>query len=214
MENDNSLIITKEWYDDPFADSLNLEDLKQESIKEFIMSQEAKEIADLNERRQNAIEYAHKYAGAASEEKYGFKYNKEYKNYNYEGGDCTNFISQVLYEGGGFKKNSTWNYNSSGATRPWVNAQGFKDYILYSGRGSLIGNGDYEKVYKLSYKLLPGDIVSYDKKGKIAHTAVVTDIDSKGYPLVTCHNTDRNNVPWDLGWNDKNIKFWFIRVHY
>ncbi|AFS79654.1 hypothetical protein Curi_c26590 [Gottschalkia acidurici 9a] len=214
VEKNDSLVITKEWYNDPFADSLNLENLKVDSIKEFITSQKRKESLELEEGRENAVEYAHKYSGAASEEKYGFKYNNKYKNYNYEGGDCTNFISQVLHEGGGFKKDSTWNYSSDGATKPWVNAQGFKDYIVYSGKGSVIDSGDYEEIYQSAYNLLPGDIVSYEEDGKIAHTAVVTDFDSKGYPLVTCHNTDRNNVPWDLGWNDSNIRFWFIKVNY
>lgn len=205
VECDDSLVITKEWYNDPFADSLNLESFNQELTSKFITGQEPKDLSDLNERRQSAVDYAHKYS---------FKYNKDYKNYNYEGGDCTNFISQVLHEGGGFEKDYTWNYSSSGGTKAWVNAQGFKDYVVYNGKGSLVVNGDYEKVYKNSFDLLPGDIISYEKKGRIAHTAVVTALDSKGYPLVTCHNTDRYDVPWDLGWNDDNIKFWFIRVNY
>ncbi|HEY5524700.1 MAG TPA: amidase domain-containing protein, partial [Clostridium sp.] len=46
------------------------------------------------------------------------------------------------------------------------------------------------------------------------HISTVTGVDSKGYTLVTCHNTDRNDVPWDLGWSDKKMKFWLVRVHY
>ena len=52
------------------------------------------------------------------------------------------------------------------------------------------------------------------KKGDITHISVVTGADSKGYSLVTCHNTDRNNVPWDLGWSDKKIIFWLVHVNY
>ena len=74
--------------------------------------------------------------------------------------------------------------------------------------------GNYEKVYKDSYKLLPGDFVAYEKKGDITHISVVSGADSKGYTLVTCHNTDRCDVPWDLGWSDKKMKFWLIRVHF
>ena len=140
-------------------------------------------------------------------------YNKKYKNYNGLGGDCANFASQVLYEGGKFKKTGSWNYEKDGS-RAWVNAQGFKDYLIYSGRGSLIVHGTYDKVLKLSYKLLPGDIVGYEKKGKVIHVSVVTGADSRGYSLVNCHNTDRFKVPWDLGWSDKGIKFWLIRVNY
>ncbi len=63
-----------------------------------------------------------------------------------------------------------------------------------------------KNVYKDSYELLPGDFVAYEKKGDIMHISTVTGLDSKGYALVTCHNTDRDKVPWDLGWNDKNYK--------
>lgn len=215
LENkDGVWIITKEWYTDPFADSLNLDNIKAEDIKQYILSQEARDFSNLNERRIKAIEYAEKYCGAASEEQYGFKYNKKYRDYNPQGGDCANFASQILFEGGKFKKNRAWNYDGRGATGPWVNADKFKNYMIGSGRASVIAYGSYEKVYKASYKLLPGDFVAYEKKGDITHISVVTGADSRGYSLVTCHNTDRNKVPWDLGWSDKKIKFWLVRVHY
>ena len=205
--------ISKEWYTDPFADSLSLDSLKAADNKEYIMSQSGRDFSTLNKRRIDAVEYADKYCGASDKEEYFFVYNKKYKNYNGLGGDCANFASQVLYEGGKFKKTGSWNYEKDGS-RAWVNAQGFKDYLIYSGRGSLIVHGTYDKVLKLSYKLLPGDIVGYEKKGKVVHISVVTGADSRGYSLVNCHNTDRFKVPWDLGWSDKGIKFWLIRVNY
>ncbi|AGC68171.1 hypothetical protein Cst_c11750 [Thermoclostridium stercorarium subsp. stercorarium DSM 8532] len=210
-EGDNWLI-TREWYTDPFADSLNADTLKAEDNKAFILSQGPRDFSNLNKRRIKAVEYADLYCGASDNEEYYFRYNTEYKNYNSLGGDCANFASQVLYEGG-FKKNAAWNYDKDGS-RAWVNAQGFKDYLLYSGRGSLIIHGTYDKVLKLSYKLLPGDIIAYEKKGKVVHISVVTGADSRGYTLVNCHNTDRFKVPWDLGWSDEGIKFWLIRVNY
>jgi len=206
-------LITREWYTDPFADSLSLENIKVEENREFIMSHEPRDFSNLNERRIKAVEYADKYCGAAADEKYGFSYNKKYKNYNSLGGDCTNFASQILHEGGGFRKTSAWNYDKDGS-KAWVNAQAFKDYMLYSGRASLIAHGTYDKVFKASYKLLPGDFIAYERKGKVVHISVVTGADSKGYTLVNSHNTDRYRVPWDLGWSDKNIKFWLVRVHY
>lgn len=204
--------ITKEWYTDPFADSLNADTLKAEDNKAFILSQGPRDFSNLNPRRIKAVEYADLYCGASDNEEYYFRYNKAYKNYNSLGGDCANFASQVLHEGG-FKKTGSWNYQKDGS-RAWVNAQGFKDYLLYSGRGSLIVHGTYDKVLKLSYRLLPGDVIAYEKKGKVVHISVVTGADSRGYTLVNCHNTDRFKVPWDLGWSDKGIKFWLIRVNY
>lgn len=214
IEKDGNWIISKEWYTDPFADSLNLERINVDSINEYIISQGTRDLSSIGERRIGAVEYADKYCGAASEEQFDFKYNKAYKNYNPQGGDCANFASQVLYVGGKFKKTNSWSYDKNGATRAWVNADGFKSYWLNSGRASVIAYGSYEKVYKASYKLLPGDFIAYEKKGDITHISVVTGADSKGYSLVTCHNTDRNKVPWDLGWSNSNIRFWLIRVHF
>lgn len=207
-------IITKEWYTDPFADSLNLENIKVDVIKEYITSQPFRDLSSIDERRKKTSEYAQKYCGAATIEQYEYKYNKKYRNFNCEGGDCANFASQILHEGGKFKTNSTWNYDKGSATAPWINADKFTSYMLNSGRASVIARGSYENVYKASYKLLPGDFIAYEKKGDITHISVVSGADSKGYSLVTCHNTDRNNVPWDLGWSDKKMKFWLIRVHY
>lgn len=210
---DNQYIITKEWYTDPFADSLNLENIKSDDIRSYILAQQKPDI-QLTQEQQKAIDYAHRYCGVSTEEEYEFKFNREYKNFNPDGGDCANFASQIMYESGRFKKNSIWNYNNRDGTKAWVNAQGFKNYILNSGRGSLICKGSYEETYKESYNLRPGDFVAYEKCGRITHVSTVTGMDSKGYPLVTCHNTDRLLVPWDLGWSNKTIRFHLIRVHY
>lgn len=214
VEQEESWIIAKEWYKDPFADSLNLQKIKSEDIKQYIISQGRRDLSTISERRIAAVEYADKYCGAATEPQFEFKYNKAYRNYNPQGGDCANFASQILHEGGKFKKTSSWGYDKSGATRSWVNADGFKSYMLNSGRASLIAYGSYEKVYKASYKLLPGDFVAYEKKGDITHISMVTGADSKGYALVSCHNSDRNKVPWDLGWSNSSIRFWLVRVHF
>ena len=211
---DDRWTITKEWYTDPFADSLKLENIKVDEIKEYISSQPARDLSTINERRVSALKYASKYCGAAAIEEYDYKYNKKYKNFNPEGGDCANFASQILHDGGNFKRNSTWNYEKGSATGPWVNADKFTSYMLNSGRASILAKGSYDQVYKASYKLLPGDFVAYEKKGDITHISTVTGADSKGYSLVTCHNTDRYNVPWDLGWSNKNMKFWLVRVNY
>lgn len=206
-------IITKEWYTDPFADSLNLENIKSDQIRTYIMAQK-KPDCKLDERTQRAVDYAHKYCGVSTEDEFLFKYNKAYKNFNPDGGDCANFASQILYEGGKFKKNGTWNYCDRSGTKAWVNAQAFKNYMVGSGRAGYIAKGTYQEVYKAAYNLRPGDFVAYEKKGKIVHISTVTGLDSKGYPLVTCHNTDRLLVPYDLGWSNKNIRFHLINVYY
>lgn len=206
-------IITKEWYTDPFADSLHLDTLKSDEIKNYILNHQAPDYKP-DERTQKAIAYAHQYCGVSPNPEYNFKYNKAYKNFNPDGGDCANFASQILHEGASFKKNGTWNYSARQGTKAWVNAQGFKNYMVGSGRAGYIAKGSYAQVYKAAYQLRPGDFVAYEKKGKITHISTVTGLDSKGYPLVTCHNTDRLLVPYDLGWSDKGIRFHFINVYY
>ncbi|AKL94275.1 hypothetical protein CACET_c07650 [Clostridium aceticum] len=214
MPNEEGWRITREWYTDPFADSLDLDEIKSQEIKQEILSGESKDLSDLNERRINAVAYADEYCGAASLPEHGFQYNPKYRNYNPQGGDCANFASQMLHEGGNFRKNSTWNYERGAGSKAWVNANAFNNYMLHSKRASLISRGTYDEVLASSYKLLPGDYISYEKKGKVTHISVVTGIDSKGYVLVNSHNSDRYRVPWDLGWSNKGIKFWLVRVHY
>jgi len=214
VNKDGVWIISKEWYKDPFGDSLNLDNIKADSIKSYILTQGLRDFSTLAPRRINAVKYADEFCGAASEEVYGFKYNKKYRDYNSQGGDCANFASQVLFEGGKFKKNSGWNYDSGGATSSWLNADSFKRYMTNSGRASVIAHGSYDQIYKISFKLLPGDFIAYEKNADINHISVVTGADSNGYPLVSCHNSDRNRVPFDLGWSNKSIKFWLVRVHY
>lgn len=206
-------IIIKEWYTDPLADSLNIDNIQCDEIKTTILSHKKPDFT-ISERTQKAIDYAHEYCGISDNEEHLFKYNKKYKNFNPDGGDCANFASQIMFEGGEFKKNDVWNYYGKSATKAWINAQGFKNYLINSGRGSYIAKGYYCETYKDCFNLRPGDIVAYEKRGRITHVSTVTGLDSKGYPLVTCHNTDRMLVPYDLGWSNSNIKFHFIKVHY
>lgn len=209
---DDKYIITKEWYTDPFADSLDM-NKKSDDIRDYILSKTKPEFTP-SERIQKAIDYAHKYCGVSTDEEFTFKYNKNYKDHNPDGGDCANFASQILHEGGGFKKNSYWNYSGKEGTKAWLNAQGFKNYMVSSGRASYVSKGTYTQVYKAAFNLRPGDFVAYEKKGRVTHISTVTGYDSKGYPLVTCHNTNRLLVPYDLGWSNPNIKFHLIHVHY
>lgn len=211
-EDDNDWIISREWYDDPLLDSINLDNVTEE-MTEYIMSHPAIDISGISEQRVTAVEYADMYCGAASDGRNDYEYNSEYTNYNPLGGDCANFASQVLLAGG-FKKNGTWNYKGGKGSRAWVNAQGFKDYLLYSGRASLLASGSYKEIYQYAYSLRPGDIVAYVKKGKVAHVSVVTGADSKGYPLVSCHNLDRYRVPWDIGWSGDKVRYFLLNVSY
>jgi hypothetical protein len=206
-------VISREWYDDPLAKKFDA-DIYTEEMTEYIQNKAPADLSGLSDARRSAVLYADTYCGAASDGSNGYKYNPEYTDYNALGGNCANFASQVLFEGGGFKKNSTWNYKDGKGSRAWINAQGFKDYLIYNGRGSLIAHGKYKDIYKAVYELRPGDIIAYAFKGDVTHISVVTGQDSKGYPLVNSHNLDRYRVPWDIGWNTNGYSFYLIRVAY
>ncbi|MGE5494260.1 MAG: amidase domain-containing protein [Burkholderiales bacterium] len=210
---EGSWIISREWYLDPFQDSLNHEAFEGDEVKQFVLSQSPRDFSAISEGRKKAAEYADRWAGAASDGTNGYGYNPDYPNYNGRGGDCSNYISQALHEGG-FKTGGGWTYSGNSGSRAWCNASGLANYLIWSGRGYQLIKGTYNKVYKEAYKLIPGDVIAYQEKGKVVHNAIVTAADSKGYPLVNTHTTDRYHVPWDLGWNDSDIKFILIKMNY
>lgn len=178
--------------------------------------------------REKAVEYADKYCGSAWGSGNDYKYNSKYSNYMGIGGDCTNFVSQVLgdKEAGGLRQDGTWfcnykKYGGSEGSKAWVNASSFKNYLLYSGKGSLIMKGNYRTLTKplpnspkgAVGKLQLGDLIAYEKKGDINHFTVVTGWDSHGYPLINSHTTDRYRSPWDLGWGGIDTKFLLIHIN-
>ena len=55
---DDRYIITKEWYTDPFADSLDLNNIKSDEIKNYLLTQTTPEYTP-SEKIQKAIDYAH-----------------------------------------------------------------------------------------------------------------------------------------------------------
>ncbi|WP_411168495.1 amidase domain-containing protein [Clostridium sp. MB05] len=153
---------------------------------------------NINYNREAAREYALKWATSS---------NSKYYNYVNEGGDCTNFVSQVLRAGGlefvGSKANATsiksWFYysqNLPNRTSTWTAAQPF---ALHFGK-------EYERAYAFKeYKLidalenwdtiyeslLPGDIVQYARQNNIAfHSQAITDLIEKNRTIYFCQHSN------------------------
>ena len=210
---DSHWLISREWYIDPFQDSFVQDDTENINFKEFVLSHMEKPFSDLSEQRKKAVAYADRYAGAASDGQFGYDYNPEYPNFYGQGGDCSNYVSQILHESG-FKTGGGWNYTKDAASRSWCNAAGLKNYLVWSGRANVIAQGTFDDVYEAAYELMPGDVIGYVKKGRVDHMVLVTGTDSRGYPLINSHSTDRYHVPWDLGWNETGVKFIFLKVNY
>lgn len=234
-------VICSDWYTDCFEDALqsytlddqsNLNSLitKFLSLKDLLAAKKSNKV--INYRREydriNAIAYADRYCGAAWGSGNNFKYNPKYMDFNGAGGDCTNFTSQILGDkgAGGLPQDGTWHchiqkYGMASGSRAWTNADALKNYLIYSGKARVIKVGTFKELITPSNgeadapisKLDFGDIVCYEKgRGNIDHFAVITSFDSKGYPLVNSHTTDRYHVPWDLGWGDRGIRFFLIHV--
>ncbi len=60
--------------------------------------------------------------------------------------------------------------------------------------------------FNIDHKLKIDDILRYEKFPFTNHTATVINFDSNGYPLITSSTFNIENMPYDLGWNTKNIK--------
>ncbi|MEW8957394.1 amidase domain-containing protein [Clostridium sp.] len=236
---DSNMIIINDYYLDCFEDGLKAYpvDYSETSLPvpkdknyDFINNtRNSVEVSPSSKYdRLKAISYADTYSGVPwATGKKTNKYNTKYKNFTGVGGNCTNYVSQCLgdSEAGNLKQDGTWyciykGYNGAETSASWSNADAFKNYLLYSGKGKLIKKGDFKEVIKpLSDspngaigKLALGDVIAYDKGNDIDHTAIVTAFDSHGYPLINSHTVDRYHVPFDLGWGDKNIKFLLIHI--
>ena len=118
--------------------------------------------------RQKAIEYASRWA---------FDRNPAYYNFDSIGGDCTNFISQCLYEGSkvmNYTQNTGWYYINGNQKSPsWTGVE-----FLYRFLVKNKGLGPYgEKVEKEKVEL--GDIVQLSFDGnQFAHSLIVVEINS------------------------------------
>ena len=233
-------IIYSDYYLDCFEDALKsysgeIKDVKLKADKDpiYILENcpktpsEPKVVTKGHYDKLNAVKYADKYCGIPWASGNSTKYNKIYKNYTGIGGNCTNYVSQSIGDknGGSLRFDDTWNctyqrYGGAEGSSAWVNADAFKKYLTYCGKGKIVGKGTFKELVSpipgypcgAIQKLDIGDLICYAIGNDIDHFAIVTGFDSHGYPLVNTHTIDRYRVPWDLGWGDKNIKFYLIHV--
>lgn len=169
-----------------------------------------------------AVEYANNYCGNAPGCRNEGHYNSDYQNYNGNGGDCTNFISQVLYAGG-FRMTPGWTYDqeTDEGSAAWANAGDLARFLKTSRRATPFAHGSYAQVTHPTpissggaiEQLRLGDLISYQEHGRIVHTAVIAGYDPKGVPLTIAHTNDRYHVPWDFGWSN-HTTFYLWHVHY
>ena len=174
---------------------------------------EISNIKDNNYSREKAREYALKWAVTP---------NKAYYNYINEGGDCTNFVSQVLRAGGiefiGSKKNATsinsWFYYSAdlpNRTSTWTSAKAFnlhfgKEYKrAYNYREYKIEDAlrNWNNIY---YSIYIGDIVQYSRPNNIAfHSQAITDVLNSETIYFSQHSNTIENF-----YKNGNLKYYLL----
>lgn len=227
VNKDGKWLIARDWYSDCYENALGQYSGIHIGMPDTITEDELETTGIIIEsslqkyNRQKAAEYA---------DKYWVRYNTKYKNCNGIGGDCTNYVSQCLgdkEEGGGIAFDGSWfcvypKHGRAEGSRAFVNTDAFKAYLVYSGRGRVIKRGDFKEVSKptddsaigAAGKLQVGDLICYEVKGQIDHFSIITELDSKGFPMINSHTVERFHVPFDLGWQGKHIKFHLIRIVY
>jgi hypothetical protein len=218
---DNKWLIQKEFYTDALGDDTLVyrpqpdDGLADVGVNKTVPKSNDKKDQTQAFDRQGAVAYANKYAGLAWGAGNDGKYNNKYKNLFGVGGDCTNFISQCLgdQEGGKLPMDGTWYCRGGNGSLAWVRTVSLAQWLTYSGHATKVTEGTFSQLNQPNEKyprsavreLRPGDVIGYEEKGRIQHFAIVTGYDTRGYPVVNAHTTDRFQCPWDIGWDRKTI---------
>lgn len=129
-------------------------------------------------------------AAAAYAKKWALGRNKEYKDYENWGGDCTNFISQCLKAGdipfdhSGIDVLKQWYWYSDNSRTPtWTAAEPFYKYLTGNNNDNTSNYGIYARLANYN-ELELGDIVQLIYEGRAYHNMIITDVILEGDYLI------------------------------
>ena len=138
----------------------------------------------------SAASYSYNPSAAASYAiKYAYNYNTNYTSYKGKGGDCANFVSQCLYNGG-IAKTSSWKPDSY----QWINCGGLKSFLCSTLGCSYISQPSASQISV-------GDVMYYDNG---SHVCIVSAIEN-GVPKVCGHTTDTRNGSYKQGYSTYGV---------
>ncbi|MDO7908247.1 amidase domain-containing protein [Paenibacillus sp. JX-17] len=160
-------------------------------------------------RREEAVDYADRWWNSSNPEFEAFEV------------DCTNYISQCLFAGGGpihytGRRESGWWYKGLAAGRElwsysWAVSNSLQRYLDSSTWG--LRAEQVERPEQLAL----GDVIFYDwdGDGTFQHSTIVTAFDAGGMPLVNAHTVSSRHRYWDYkdsyAWNDATVyRFYHI----
>ncbi len=148
--------------------------------------------------RQEAVKYAHIWA---------YSRNPKYYNYDDIGGDCTNYISQCIFEGSkimNYYDIYGWYYRNANDKSPsWTGAKYLYNFLINNKK-----EGPYATKVK-SNEILEGDIIqlSFDNIEFTHSLIVVQNINNN--ILVASHTNDADYKPV-IEYTFKNIRYLHI----
>ena len=146
-----------------------------------------------NYNRVNMVNYAKKYA---------LSRNKNYGDLSNMGGDCANFVSQIIKAGGApFDTTGSYRwyyYSLKNSVSSWRGANELYKYLLgndYIGpQGKLASSSD-----DIQYNMRLGDpvFIDFNHNGIVNHAVSITSyqIGAQNQTKVSAHTTDRINYP-------------------
>lgn len=134
--------------------------------------------------RERAVAYAHRWA---------YSRNPAYYNFDAIGGDCTNFVSQCLFAGGGkmhYQKTFGWYYTDLNNRAPaWTGVDPLHRFLTTNR-----GTGPFATEVRPD-ALEPGDLIQLDFGSGFAHTLLVVSVQDG--ICVAAHTDDSDNRPLD-----------------
>ena len=140
---------------------------------------------------------------------YWYSYNPDY--FDFGGVDCTNFVSQAMYLGGGANMNySYWYYTDVNHRGPaWAGVPQLYDFLYRYKSNYSVGP---EGILTTASALYFGDIIQYDwtNNNSLDHSVIVTGVQSNGIPEVASHDPDMLLVPYTYNiyyFPDETYKF-------
>ncbi len=139
--------------------------------------------------RRRAVEYAQRWA---------YRRNPRYYDFNNLGGDCTNYASQCLFAGAGvqnFTPTFGWYYRGLNDRAPaWTGVEYFYNFLIGNEAAIGDGAGPFAQEVEL-HDLEIGDFIQLGREtGDFYHTPVVVGF-SRGVPLLAAHTYDAYNRP-------------------
>ena len=148
--------------------------------------------------REKAVAYAQQWA---------LERNQDYFDFNDIGGDCTNFVSQAIYIGGGIPQTAAgegigqpgWYYQDiHNRAAAWTEVNFLYDFLLF---GHFWEGGPEGKEVKTESYLYEGDLIQFkwDENEVWNHSVIVVAVQEHNadfYPLVASHSDDTDNYPF------------------